>query len=53
MIESGDQDGAALFRNSVAGANGGVELPFLFREPDPKSGASANSATFARDGFQN
>src|SRR5713101_10061568 len=33
--------------DSTAGAKGGTRTPRAFRLPDPKSGASANSATFA------
>ena len=32
----------------MGGANGEGRTPIPLREPDPKSGASANSATFAR-----
>jgi hypothetical protein len=32
----------------LAGANGEGRTPMAFRPPDPKSGASASSATFAR-----
>jgi hypothetical protein len=31
----------------ICGANGEGRTPIPLREPDPKSGASANSATFA------
>jgi hypothetical protein len=33
----------------VIGANGEGRTPIPLREPDPKSGASANSATFAQE----
>src|SRR6516165_9546561 len=33
------------------GANGEGRTPMAFRPPDPKSGASASSATFAYAGF--
>ena len=35
-------------RLAKAGAKGGSRTPKAFRPPDPKSGASASSATFAR-----
>src|SRR2546426_8224921 len=41
-------------RRAIAGraevAKGGTRTPIAFRLPDPKSGASASSATFARLG---
>src|SRR5260370_3886587 len=40
------------YLDSSHGANGEGRTPIPFREPDPKSGASANSATFARMAFR-
>src|SRR6266851_9533862 len=41
------QPSLASVERAKAGAKGGTRTPIAFRLPDPKSGASANSATFA------
>ena len=40
-------DGEDWMTSGLYGANGEGRTPMAFRPPDPKSGASASSATFA------
>ena len=50
-VEEDDKCEARDARKLIHGANGEGRTPIPLREPDPKSGASANSATFAWGSF--